>query len=56
MTMTYSWEKKYNPWDIEPDVFDELEDETENAKIADEISLDELADEEFELSDEEFDL
>jgi hypothetical protein len=58
MTMTYSWEKKYNPWDLEPDVFDLLlaeETETENAKVNNEISIEDIEDEDIELN-EEFDL
>ena len=61
MTMTYtpSWEKKNNKWDTEPEVWDNLlddETETENAKLADEISLDDLIIEELELDESEFDL
>jgi hypothetical protein len=57
MTMIYSWEKQYNPWDTEPDVFDYvLEEEMENAKAADEISIEDVdTDSEIEF-DEEFDL
>jgi len=57
MTMTYSWEKQYNPWDTEPDVYDSvLEEELENAKVADEISIEDIdTDSEIEF-DEEFDL
>lgn len=58
MTMTYSWEKKYNPWDLEPDVFDLLlaeETETENAKVNNEISIEDIEEEDIELN-EEFDL
>jgi hypothetical protein len=55
--MTYSWEKQYNPWDTEPDVYDSvLEEELENAKVADEISIEDIdTDSEIEF-DEEFDL
>jgi len=58
MTMTYSFEKKFDPWAIEPDAFDLLmaeEAETENAKQGDDISLEDLEDSEIEF-DEEFDL
>jgi hypothetical protein len=56
--MTYSWEKQYNPWDIEPDVFDMILDEEPIVAPSNEIPLDELeidADSELEF-DEEFDL
>ena len=61
MTMTYtpSWEKKSNRWETEPDVWDILEnEELENAKVADEISLEVLLEdiEEMELDESEFDL
>ena len=52
--MTYSWEKKFDAWDLEPDVFDEIlneEKELENAKLQDEISLDDLVIEEMELEE-----
>jgi outer membrane receptor for ferric coprogen and ferric-rhodotorulic acid len=54
-----SWEKKYDPWDLEPDTtldfgYDE-DEESENAKNEDELSLENLADEELEL-EEDFDL
>ena len=58
MTMTYtpSWEKKNNPWDTEPDFWEMAEqEEIENAKAQNEISLEEIIEEELEL-DEEFDL
>ena len=63
MTMTSyvpSWEKKYDPWDREPEYWenDEL-DESENAKVGDEISFDfaEIAElDEMELDESEFDL
>ena len=65
MTMTYSFERKFDPWATEPDFFDLVEKEMaelENAKSENEISLDEneisldeLADEELSL-DEEYDL
>ena len=56
MTMTYSWEKNYNPWHTEPDFFDTLEvEESENEK-ADALSIEDIsADEDIEL-DEDFDL
>ena len=59
MTMTYtpSWEKKNNKWDTEPEVWDSIDyEELENAKVADEISLDDLIIEEMELEESEFDL
>ena len=61
MTMTYtpSWEKKSNRWETEPDVWDILEnEELENAKVGDEISLEVLLEdiEEMELDESEFDL
>lgn len=63
MTMTYtpSWEKKNNKWDTEPDYWELLENEkieSENAKVADEISLEVLLEdiEEMELEESEFDL
>ena len=41
MTYTPSWEKKYDPYETEPEIWDNLDDEeNENAKVADEISLD----------------
>lgn len=58
MTMTYSFEKKFDPWEIEPDVFDmflEEEIESENAKNKNEISIEDVDDLEIEF-DEEFDL
>jgi len=58
MTMTYSWEKKYNPWDLEPDFFDSVLEEEPITVPSNEISLDELEiaeDSEIEF-DEEFDL
>ena len=53
-----SWEKNNNRWETEPEIWDNLDDEleTENAKVADEISLDDLIIEEIELEEEEFDL
>lgn len=60
MTMTYtpSWEKKSNKWDTEPEIWEDLysDEEMENAKVADEISLDDLVIEEMELEESEFDL
>ena len=61
MTMTYtpSWEKKNNRWDTEPEIWDSIDyEELENAKNADEISLDDLIviEEEMELEESEFDL
>ncbi len=55
--MTYSFEKKFDPWATEPDVYEAvLEEESENAKAVDEISIDDLdTDTEIEF-DEEFDL
>jgi len=58
MTMTYSFEKKFDPWAMEPDVFDLLlaeEAEAENAKVNNEISIEDIEDSEIEF-DEEFDL
>ena len=60
MTMTYqpSWEKSSNRWDTEPDFWELLEkeeEEKENAKNANDISLEDLAEEELEL-EEDFDL
>ena len=56
MTYTPSWEKKNNPWDTEPDFWEMAEqEEIENAKAQNEISLEEIIEEELEL-DEEFDL
>jgi hypothetical protein len=61
MTMTYipTWERKYNPWDTEPDFYDlaQVEEETlENAKKENEISLGDIPmEDEIEL-DEEFDI
>jgi len=58
MTMTYSFEKKFDPWAIEPDAFDLLmaeETEAENAKANNEISIEDIEDSEVEF-DEEFDL
>lgn len=55
MTMTYSFDRTYNPWDTEPDVFDELLAEETEETETDELSLEELADEELEL-EEDFDL
>ena len=61
--MTYSFERKFDPWATEPDFFDLVEKELENAKSENEISLDEneisldeLADEELSLDESEFDL
>ena len=61
MTMTYtpSWEKKSNRWETEPDTWELLEqEELENAKAKDEISLEGLLEdiEEMELEESEFDL
>jgi len=58
MTMTYSFEKKFDPWAIEPDAFDLLmaeETEAENAKANNEISIEDVEDTELEF-DEDFDL
>lgn len=61
MTMTKyvpSWEKKYDPWDREPEYWENDEFESENEKVADEISLDfaEIAElDEMELDESEFD-
>lgn len=58
MTMTYSFEKKFDPWAIEPDAFDLLmaeETEAENAKANNEVSIEDIEDSEVEF-DEEFDL
>ena len=56
MTMTYSFEKKFDPWATEPDFFDlVLQEEEENAKVKDETSLEDLILEEIEL-EEDFDL
>ena len=58
MTMTYSFEKKFDPWAIEPDAFDLLmaeETEAENAKANNEVSIEDIEDIELEF-DEEFDL
>ena len=58
MTMTYSFEKKFDPWAIEPDAFDLLmaeETEAENAKANNEVSIEDIEDSEIEF-DEEFDL
>jgi len=55
MTMTYSWEKNYNPWDTEPDFFDMVEEELENAKLDNELSIEDVEDSEISF-DEEFDL
>ncbi len=58
MTMTYSFEKKFDPWAIEPDAFDLLmaeETEAENAKANNEVSIEDIEDTELEF-DEEFDL
>ena len=45
MTNRYvpSWEKKYDPWDREPEYWENEEIESDNAKEKDEISLDEIA-------------
>ena len=52
-----SWEKNNNRWETEPEIWDNDElEETENAKVADEISLDDLIIEEMELEESEFDL
>jgi len=59
MTMTYqpSWEKKNNKWDTEPDFWEVAElEEIESAKMQNEISLDEILEEELELEESEFDL
>ena len=60
MTMTYtpSWEKKSNRWETEPDTWELLDEENEtyNAKVPDEISLEDLLEEELELDESEFDL
>lgn len=59
MTMTaYSFERKSDRWETEPDFFDEiLVEELENEKVSDEISLDEIDESNSEVEfDEEFDL
>jgi hypothetical protein len=56
--MTYAFEKKFDPWAIEPDAFDLLmaeETEVENAKDNNEVSIEDIEDIELEF-DEEFDL
>jgi hypothetical protein len=57
-TMTYipAWERNYDKWDTEPDFYDiAQEEELENAKVEDELSIEDIAEEELSL-DEEFDL
>ena len=62
MTYTPSWEKKTNRWDTEPEIWEDLysDEELENAKNADEISLEQLLEnnleDEIELDESEFDL
>ena len=57
MTMTYSFEKKFDRWETEPDFFDELLiEEQQNEKVKDEISIEDLTSEEIELDESEFDL
>lgn len=52
-----TWERKYDPWDREPEYWEnEIDEESENAKIADELSLDEIVVEELEFEESEFDL
>lgn len=54
--MTYSFDKKFDPWATEPDFFDlVLKEEEENVKLKNEISLEDLVIEEMEL-EEDFDL
>ena len=53
--MTYSWEKNYNPWDTEPDIFDLVEEESENEK-ADALSIEDISTEDELELDEDFDL
>ena len=56
-TMTYvpTWERNYDKWDTEPDFYDMVEEETENEKVEDELSIEDLSDSEIAF-DEEFDL
>ena len=56
MTYVPTWERVYNPWDTEPDFYDlsQIEEE-ENEKQKDEMSIEEIAEEELEL-EEDFDL
>jgi hypothetical protein len=55
--MSYSFEQNFDRWETEPDFFDKVLTEEENAKKADEISLDEIDEIDSELEfDEEFDL
>lgn len=57
MSMTYvpSWERKYNSWDLEPEVWDKLEDE-ESESNSPEISLEEISEEDLLVElDENFD-
>ena len=60
MTMTKyvpTWERQYDPWDREPEMWenDEL-DESDNAKEKDELSIDDLLEDEIPLDESEYDL
>lgn len=58
MTNRYvpSWEKKYDPWDLEPEMWENDELENENAKEKNEISIDDLLEDEIPLDESEYDL
>jgi hypothetical protein len=58
MTMTYvpTWERNYDKWDTEPDVYDSiLDEELENEKVDGELSIEDVDDSEIAF-DEDFDL
>lgn len=55
MTMTYSFERKTDKWDTEPDISDRLLEEELELVNQEDLSLETLAEEELEL-DEEYDL
>ena len=54
-TMTYSFDKTFDPWETEPDIFDLAIEEEENSKVEDELSIDDVEDSELAF-DEEYDL
>lgn len=51
-----TWERAYDPWDREPEYWENDEIENDNAKEHDEISIDDLLEDEIPLEESEYDL
>jgi hypothetical protein len=50
-----TWERSYDKWDTEPDFYELDVEESENEKVEDELSIEDISEDELEL-DEDFDL